>query len=176
MLNINDQDRQVSKFLSDNNIKVAHQFIGYDSNVNGQDWKADRFLIKFKDTEFSFNVGIGNRLESSTKDKTALSELKAMYSNCNKVLYSVDHIPVKYDKTVRTLAVAPTPASVLFCLLSDAEASDYSFDDWCDMLGHSDDSLSALNIYKECCKIGKSLLKVFSRDQIEQLREMLQDY
>lgn len=176
MLNINDQDRQVSKFLNDNNIKVNHQFIGYDNNVNGQEWQADRFLIKFNNIEFRFNVGIGNRLESSTKYKAGLSELKVMYSNCDKVLYSVDYVPTKYNKTRKTLAVAPTPANVLYCILTDAEGTDCSFDDWCDMFGYSDDSLSALNIYKECCKIGKNLLKVFTRSQIEQLREMLQDY
>lgn len=186
MLNINEQDRQVAQFLADNKIKVSHQFLGFAKNINGQDWQADRFLIKFKDVEFDFNVGIGNRLSDNKLDKScytwsalckeALRELKGMYSDCNKVLYSVDHIPTKYDKTHKNMAVAPTPASVLYCLISDSEANEYSFNDWCDNFGYNNDSIEAFNTYQACCKIGKDLLRVFTRTQIESLREILQDY
>lgn len=186
MLNINEQDHQVSKFLADNNIPVTHQFLGFCDKVNGQDWQADRFLVKFKNVEFNFNVGIGNRLSNnptekgcysgSTKCKSALKELKDMYSNCEKVTYLVDFIPTKFDKTYRNLAVAPTPARVLYCLLADSGVNDYSFNDWCDCFGYDNDSIETFNTYQACCNTGKELLKVFSRAQIETLRDMLQDY
>lgn len=186
MLNINEQDRQVAQFLADNKITVSHQFMGFAKNINGQNWDADRFLIKFKEIEFEFNVGIGNRLSGDKLDKgcysgsvkcrAELSELRGIYSNCIKVLYPVDFVKSGYDKAYRTLAVAPTPASVLYCLLSDSQASDYNFNDWCDDYGYDNDSIEAFNTYQKCCNTGKSLLKVFTHTQIEALREMLQDY
>ena len=76
----------------------------------------------------------------------------------------------------RRKPVAPSAAAVLHCLLSDAEARDMSFGDWCDNLGYDDDSIKALNIYKQCEETARALKKVFTRDQLAELREALRDY
>lgn len=61
--------------------------------------------------------------------------------------------------------VKPSKASILESLFSDAEAADYNFTEWCDNYGYSDDSIHALNIYKECLKTGIALRKYFTAEQ-----------
>lgn len=72
--------------------------------------------------------------------------------------------------------VSPPAAGVLSCLLLSMEALDTSFRNWCDDFGYDNDSIKARDLYDECQKEGEKLERVFNRDQIEQLREALQDY
>jgi hypothetical protein len=72
--------------------------------------------------------------------------------------------------------VAPCAADVLYSLLMDSYAADQSFNDWCADYGYDNDSISAFNTYQSCCATADKMRKVFTRSQIEQLREMLQDY
>lgn len=72
--------------------------------------------------------------------------------------------------------VAPKIASVLYSLVSDARAEDENFNEWCGNYGYSNDSIKALNIYLACLETGESLRKVFSRETLEQIRELLQGY
>ena len=79
-----------------------------------------------------------------------------------------------WDKTPKP--VKPTIKNVMYSMLIDSEASDMAFDDWCEEFGYSDDSISALNIYKKCLDTARSIRKHFSNDQISSMREALQDY
>lgn len=72
--------------------------------------------------------------------------------------------------------ISPRAADVLYCILSDAEAVDYSFSDWCDMFGYDSDSIKSLETYRECEKTGRELRRIFNRDQIAALRDALQDF
>ena len=72
--------------------------------------------------------------------------------------------------------VTPSAAEVLYGLLLNAEAGDMSFYEWCGEFGYSDDSIKALNIYKQCEETARALKKVFTHDQMAELREALQDY
>lgn len=70
----------------------------------------------------------------------------------------------------------PSKADVMHCLLSDADAGDRSFNDWCDEFGYSNDSISAFKTYQACCETAVNLRKVFTREQIAAMREALQDF
>lgn len=70
----------------------------------------------------------------------------------------------------------PKVADVLYALINDASASDYNFSDWCEEYGYSDDSLKALNLYKQCLETASALRKHLGRDTVSQLRTLLQDY
>lgn len=72
--------------------------------------------------------------------------------------------------------VTPSAAGVLYALLLDAEAGDISFSEWCGGVGYDNDSIKALNIYKQCEETARALKKVFTHDQMAELREALQDY
>lgn len=70
----------------------------------------------------------------------------------------------------------PDIRDVLHCVLLDAEAADYSFDEWADDYGYEKDSRKAESIYQECQKTGYALLRMFSAAELESLREAFQDY
>ena len=70
----------------------------------------------------------------------------------------------------------PSNSDIMYALLMDSEANDYSFSDWCDCFGYDSDSITALNIYQACENIGKNLRKVFTAEQIQQMRKALEDY
>lgn len=72
--------------------------------------------------------------------------------------------------------VKPRAANVLHSLLMDSTANDFSFNDWCEEYDYSSDSISAFNTYQACCKIGTELHKIFDREQITTLRDMMQDF
>lgn len=72
--------------------------------------------------------------------------------------------------------VTPKNADVLHSMIVDAEADYMSFPDWCADYGYSDDSFNAHNVYMACCKIAKDLRLVFTRAEIDKIRELLRDY
>jgi len=79
---------------------------------------------------------------------------------------------VFYDEKVKK----PKIANVLHCLINDASAADENFHDWCSNFGYSNDSLKALDIYKDCLNTAGALRRHFTRETLAQIRELLQDY
>lgn len=71
---------------------------------------------------------------------------------------------------------APSAADVLHSLILDSSAADQSFNDWCEDFGYDSDSIKAFTTYQACCVIGENMRKLFSRTELETLRDMLQDY
>lgn len=69
----------------------------------------------------------------------------------------------------------PKIADVLYTLFSDASAADYNFSDWCSEFGYSDDSISALNTYKQCLEIATALRKYFDAETRSKIQEIIQD-
>jgi hypothetical protein len=72
--------------------------------------------------------------------------------------------------------VKPKVADFMHSILLDSEALDMSFTVWCASFGYSDDSLQALDTYRDCCKNAKKLKKHFSSSQLASMSELLQDY
>lgn len=70
----------------------------------------------------------------------------------------------------------PTCADVLYSLLMSASGSEQSFKHWCGDFGYSDDSIKALETYRECQNIRDSLIRMFGHEVFEQLVEACQDY
>lgn len=77
---------------------------------------------------------------------------------------------------IKPKPTVPCAADVLYSLLSDASAADQSFGDWCADYGYDADSISALNTYQVCEKIGHEMRKLFDNQTRELFREVLQDY
>ena len=72
--------------------------------------------------------------------------------------------------------VSPTLPDVLYSLLMDSSAADETFADWCDNYGYSDDSIKALETYQACVKEGQALAKAFTPAELQDLRDIFQDY
>ena len=71
--------------------------------------------------------------------------------------------------------VKPKIADVLHCLFMDASAADYNFDDWCATFGYSNDSIKAMNTYKDCLEIAAKLRSCFTREQREAIEKIVQE-
>lgn len=72
--------------------------------------------------------------------------------------------------------VAPTAASVLRCLISDAQGAEQPFDYWCADYGYDTDSMKALNTHNACCNIRRELAAIFTATERAELAAMLEDY
>ena len=70
----------------------------------------------------------------------------------------------------------PTNADIMHSLLMDADAADQSFNEWCDNYGDDNDSMKGFKTYQTCCEEAVNLKKTFTREQLEAMREALQDY
>ena len=71
--------------------------------------------------------------------------------------------------------VKPTISDVLYSLFMDASAADYNFNDWCSEYGYSDDSLKALNTYKQCLEIATNLRKAFDAETRKQIQSVIDE-
>lgn len=170
MLNINEQDRQVSKYLKEINVKTDIIYLA--NRENDDEWQCDEWTILFNGEAFTFKTGLGHRVKLNhgkltPKQREELKELK----ECISANFAIHEIVQR-----QLIAVKPTQASVLYCLLLDSTANDESFNTWCDNLGYDNDSIKALNIYKACCDNAEKLNKVFTREQQQKLNELLEDY
>lgn len=70
---------------------------------------------------------------------------------------------------------APTKKDILYSLVMD-DVNDMNFDDFCMNFGYDNDSIKALRIFEACQKQTKEFYDVFNADEIEILRELLEDY
>jgi hypothetical protein len=75
---------------------------------------------------------------------------------------------------VESRPIRPKIAEVLHSLFLDASASDYNFSDWCEEYGYSDDSIKALNTYKQCLEIATNLRKAFDAETRKQIEEVIE--
>lgn len=163
---MNAIDKTVADFLESQNIKFDIYYLSYIS-LDDNKWEYDLWQYTFSKqgamfTE-QFKTGIGLRQLN-----------KKVFKHSN-----FDHLhPTRKKKWTEenSIPVAPTAAIVLYCAILDASALDTSFDYWCVDYGYDADSISHFNVYQQCCKIGKEIRKVFTKSQIDQLQEMLQDY
>lgn len=86
------------------------------------------------------------------------------------------NIPIGDSLISRGPLPAPSAASVVQCLLLDAQALDYSFEDWAAEYGYSSDSREAEAIYNQCVQSGLELRRLLGEDALSALGAIVQDY
>ena len=72
--------------------------------------------------------------------------------------------------------IYPTPADVMYSLLSDIQAEDMSFNSWCNEFGVDNDSMKQFKIYHTCCEYSVLIRKCFTPEQLEAMQTALEDY
>lgn len=177
LITLNEIDLAVGAYLKAQGIAYTVTFQG---TKKSDDWERDQFVVSFtngKNSEsFEFGTGIGNRIEVSKNDyKLSSKQIESV--RALKDLIGTDRL----DQTVLELAgkvyaVKPTQASVLYCLFLDADCGSESFDDFCDNYGYNADSMKDFKVYQACMETAKKIRKLFTSEQRETLRDMLQDY
>lgn len=162
----------VDAFLNDAQITYSVRYVG--ETVREDNWHCDAWRV-------SFHLGTqanGYRLPGFAGKPAKIETDYYTGLGCRR---ETKKPGIKTTKTIGNKwviaePVKPRAAGVLQSLLMDGDAVDYCFTDWCANYGYSDDSISALTVYKSCCDIAKQLRQIFTRAQIDELRELLSDY
>jgi hypothetical protein len=79
---------------------------------------------------------------------------------------------IRYECETGDKVPPPTLAEVCCSLFLDAYDGD--FEDWCEELGYSDDSIKAKAMYEECCRTRYALQRMFG-SHYDPLKELLSD-
>lgn len=154
----NEAQQNVATLLETWGVSFSARLIG---ETKRDDWVCDEWRVTIGSFETEYFTGTGLRKMKKGAITTTARKGCVAYA--------------KWEKR-NIVAVAPCAADVIYSLLSDAEACDTSFSDWCENFGYSNDSIKAFNTYRACEETGHSLRKVFSTKQVAELREALTDY
>lgn len=105
----------------------------------------------------------------TSKDNWNANQYKVTLKN-NSKQFTIDYYMGLAHKE------APKLSDVLYSLIMDSDALNMDFESWCDMLGYNVDSRKDLKIYNLCIKNGQKLYSLFDNEEIEQFKQLLQDY
>lgn len=176
-----EADKAVQEFL--NSIRVQYRFT-YVGAVNSKEWAHDLFTVSFvadkkEPMTTEYKTGTGRRV--ATKFNKFDRHTKASIDAHRELLgikgtSQTTQWPLNSSHWASLYVMAPKAASVLHSLLLDTDCGADTFEDFCSNLGYDEDSRKAHDTYLACQKLGTQLRKVFTREQIEKLRELLQDY
>lgn len=117
----------------------------------------DHYTIRIGDQLFEYHQGIGHR-----KPKRGYGEL--LYSRTPSIEYIKE----------ATRIIQPKLDDILYCLVSDSDVMEYSFEEWCNNTGYDPDRISHKKIYDACRENAEKLLKLGI--DLEKAREAFQDY
>lgn len=161
-----DIEKAIDDFLK--SIGVEYAVISQGKGVKALGSVMDKWEATFSKgnvlRDFDFYTGIGHRVI----DGMVRARLREYYkATPNKRRHELEKASVPFP---------PFAASVLHSLILDSSACDQSFDSWCADYGYDNDSIKARNTYDACQKNTDNMRAIFSRDQIEKLSELLQDY
>ena len=165
----NEIDLLVGELLTERGVDYSAQYLGAFSG----EWDHDKWLVNFNGEVFEYKTGTGHRIKRN-KRPTVPNKARICRVDNEKERKQLIYFEVVSDRDY--LAVAPTAASVLYCLLLDGNACDTSFNYWCDEYGYSNDSMQAFKIYQSCCEIDEKLNKALSYETRNKLNALLEDY
>ncbi|AFC21235.1 hypothetical protein [Staphylococcus haemolyticus] len=184
-ITFNDQDVAVFNFLKEKGIefKAVHGGVNNDPS-----WEADLFFVSFerngKMYRSEFKTGTGHRVGRhsglTSQDKKELDKVGAQIAIVDQKHWTRDDYKRNDNKAMsfgyRVYVATPCAANVLYCLLSDMSFGDETHADFCANMGYDEDSRKGLEMYLECQKVGQEIRKIFTGEELEALREMLEDY
>lgn len=151
-------------------IGVSYSVFGFGAGLKRDGWQCDGWRISLttqsrpnEPQEFEYFTGIGHRVDYGTGYTFLKGESKNSLSYDN---YKRNHIR----------PFPPFSAGVIYSLLIDSQAGEYSFIDFCSNFGYDNDSRKAESIYFACQEIKAKMQKIFTNEQSSHLQELLQDY
>jgi hypothetical protein len=145
-----------------------------------------KFVCIINGMSFDFSCG----LRACVPDG-ALAKLKRRYNSClctdnsARVFELIMQGRVKASKNLDnghngvalrvfrdiSMLCAPTAYDLLYCLRSDAESVNESFDSWCSNFGYDNDSIKALNTYNACVENARKLKIALGCDLFREVME-----
>lgn len=141
-------------------LPVKITYVG--ETVRDNDWKCDQWRVELTNKYgiWSTDYFTGSGLRQEVKGA------RAGLIKTHKIIG---------NKWVPAKPVQPKVADVLYSLFMDANAADSNFHDWCADYGFSDDSIKALNTYKQCLDTATALRKHFSPEQRQAIQAIVSE-
>lgn len=152
-------------------IGVSYSVVPRGTGLKRDGWECDGWFISLtadgkpnEPQDFDYFTGIGHRVDHGNGPRDHSGPFR-------KNTLAWESYQKNYVKPF-----APFAAGPIHSLILDSSADDQSFNDWCSNYGYDNDSRKAFETYQACCASAAKLRKVFTREQIEKLSELLQDY
>lgn len=161
--------KTTSKTLSkDFNFSTKHIGLFLDENL----WSHDKWVVTIEGQTFDYCTGIGRRIVDPSKWGSK-EGFKAVMNKSPKK--EKENLMLYNSEVERYSKVKPLEIDdVLYSLVMDAYAGSETFDDFCDNFGYSQDSIKALEVYRDC---QKTITKLRSLSiNIEEAQELFQDF
>lgn len=138
------------------------EFIGLTERKqnNNNPWLCFEYRVTIGKETTEYFTGIGHAYVSSKKEKP--EDFPANWQDGTKytILKHNKQFERQLDKFSKTLYIRkPSPSDIAECLLSDIQCGQYSFDEFCENLGYSNDSLKALDVYRACMELARKFKK-----------------
>lgn len=172
---------QIDEILVSNNVSFSVQYLGVKEKALDSDTGMDEWRITFSTDKskeiFEFCTGMGHRKwDKPYSSKVVLPHGVKSYPYTYKDLGKEGTVHYENMARANLKPVCPHATDLLYCIVLDSEACDYSFKDWCENFGYDEDSRKALKIYLQCQENGEKLRKIFKNETLEQIKSLLQDY
>ena len=113
--------------------------------------------------EFEYSMGCAHRVWAQTvaqREHSAFGTIRKgerVQFRKNLKKDSRVNIPIFQWFEKNTRPIQPKLEDILECLIMDIQASQGSFDDFCDEFGYDSDSRKAFSIWEKCCENNKKL-------------------
>lgn len=138
--------------------------------VNEDLWMHDKWAVIIEGQDFEYSTGIGNRVELDRFKRDEFKRIMGKNPKKDKANLLMYADGLKAVSKVKPLNID----DVLYSLVSDSQAGNETFDDFCDNFGYDNDSIKASEIYRACQKNSKKV-RTFIKD-LDEAGELFQDY
>lgn len=137
--------------------------VTYCGEGKEKDWQFDRWNVSIvtKKETFSFEYKTGIGLRKNWYERKGFKTPK----NGGNIGMASEKKPV-----------TPKLEDIFYSILLDSEAGEYNFDDWADTFGFPSDSIEALNIYKACLVHAKMVRVLFTKEEVNTMKEFYVNY
>jgi hypothetical protein len=123
--------------------------IQFQGKIESKEWPCYQWLVTINGINFEYRTGLGHSSPKFKGEYNRTSNRKP-----NRPCITLDAVWVHI----------PEIDEILHCLFSDAQYGSESFDDFCDNLGYSNDSLKALDSYRACMECSKKLRQALTHE------------
>lgn len=184
-ITFNDQEVAIFSFLKSKGVSFKADYMGMKKD---NDWQGDRFIVRFwrsgksLSTEFTTGTGhrVGRKSGLTSKDKTELAKVEGSTFLVQENDWTKEDRKRNGNKEFafgyRVYVATPSPASVIYSLMSDASFGEESHEDFCANMDYDTDSRKGLELYLACQKMGSELRSFFTSEEREELQTLLEDY
>ncbi len=166
-----DYNKQATDFLQSTGTEMKVEFIENGIHFDGEKDTRDIYKVTFKRGNRSFLLRYGQSIANSTKyvDKANTGREYTFNGGALKGGYKVVNTTYLEEYCRKVKGTPPTAYDVLACLQKYDVGT---FEDFVNEFGYDEDSKRAHKTYKAVVKEFDNVCKLWSDEEIEQLREI----